>query len=339
MSEQAQEATPEVVEENVQEEATQEAESLELVEDGEQAELSAEATPEVNSETTEEFQQEVAEAIEDGATEQEVKSMIKKFELKVNGKTIEREIDLSDEDAVRKELQKSAAFNHTAQEAAKLKKTYENEIARLQSDPWKVLQELGLDPEELNERFIEERIKEMKKTPDQLEKEKMESELAEARKRLQEIERQETEREEQKAIEQAGAELEQEIIKELDAHSTLPPTQKTMARIADALIHAMDYAEENGYDSSAISVADVIPEVEREIREEMRSFLDNAPETMMEEYIGKKNIERLRKNRLETLKSNPKSVIKETAKPAKSETEPKKKLRSSDFFRNLERTK
>ena len=332
MSNEAVDSAPEEVTEEVTE-VLEETTDLEIVDDSPDIVDS----PEVEAETTEEFQEEVAEAIEDGASEEEVKSMVRKFQLKVNGKTIEREIDLSDEDAVRQELQKSAAFNHTAQEAAKLKKTYENEIARLQSNPWEVLKELGLDPEDLNERFIEDRIEEMKKTPDQLEKEKMEIELSQARKRLQEIEKTQQDKEEQEKIAEAGAQLEEEIITELKDNSTLPPTQKTMARIADALLHAMDYAEENGYDASGITVADIIPEVEKEIRAEMRSFLDNAPETMMEEVIGKKNIERLRKSRVDSIKNNPKQTIKETAKVSKTEDSSKEKLRSSDFFRNLGR--
>lgn len=317
------------IEENVEE--TQE---VELQED-ESSEAPEGA--EVQAETQEEFEQEVADAIEDGATEEEIKSMVKKFQLKVNGKTIEREIDLNDEDTLKRELQKAAAFQQTAQEAAELKKMYEQEIRRLQSNPWEVLQELGLNPEELNERFLEERIEHLKKTPEQLAKEEMEKELANARKKLKEIEEQENQRREQELIAQAEAELEEEIIAALDAHKTLPPTQKTMARIADALMYAMDYAEEHGYDPNAVSVADVIPHVEEEYRQEMRALLDNAPEQMLEEYVGKQNLERLRKNRVAAVKQNPKQVVKPTAKSSKKEEKPKEKIDMREYFRKLER--
>lgn len=294
---------------------------------------------EVQAETQEEFQQEVAEAIEDGATEEEVRDMVRKFSLKVNGKTIEKEIDLSDEDSLKRELQKAAAFQQTAQEAAELKKMYESEIRRLQSNPWEVLQELGLNPEELNERFLEDRIEHLKKTPEQIERENMEKELQQARQRLQEIEKKEQEAKEQQLLAQAEAELESEIMEALDAHKTLPPTQKTMARIADALIYAMDFAEENGYDPNSVSVADVIPYVEDEYRREMRDLLDNAPEQMLQEYVGKQNLERMRKSRVAEAKKivNPKNVVNPTAKSAKSEEKPKEKMKASDFFRNLQK--
>jgi hypothetical protein len=320
---------------------TQEVEEtpVEAVEESavEEAELEEgiEASGEVEAETTEELQDEIADAIEEGATEEEVTSMIRKYQLKVNGKTVEREIDLSDEDAVRRELQKAAAFQQTSQESAELKKMYENEIRSLQANPWEKLKELGLDPEELNERYLEERIQELKKSPDQIERENMEKELSKARERLKDIENKEAEAKEAQILAQAEAELESEIIEALDAHKTLPPTQKTMSRIADALMFAMDYAEENGFDSSSVSVADVIPYVEDEYRQEMRALLDNAPEQMLEEYVGKQNLERLRKNRVLAVKNNPKQIVKQTSKSIKTQEKPKEKIKASDYFRNL----
>jgi len=326
-----QEAPVEAAEETTLEEAPQSEEAVEAAPEGE----------EIQAETQEEFQEEVAEAIEDGATEEEVRDMVRKFQLKVNGKTVEKEIDLNDEDALKRELQKAAAFQTTAQEAAELKKMYEQEILRLQSNPWEVLQELGLNPEELNEKFLEERIQELKKTPEQIERENMEKELAKAREKLKEIERKEQEAREQALLAEAEQELENEIIAALDAHKTLPPTQKTMSRIADALMFAMDYAEENGFDPNSVSVADVIPYVEDEYRQEMRSLLDNAPEQMLEEYVGKQNLERLRKNRVKAAKEaqNPKKTVTETAKSLKKDDKPKEKIKASDFFRNLQNIK
>lgn len=303
------------------------------------SEESSESQVDVSAETEEELKEEISDAIEDGATEEEVKSMIKTFQLKVNGKTIDKQIDLSDEEALKREMQKAAAFNQTAQEAAQLKKMYEQEIQRLQSNPWEVLKELGLNPEELNEQFLDERIKEMEKTPEQKARENMEKELAEARKRIEEIENEKKDAEEQAKIAEAEEALSEEITAALDAHKTLPPTQKTVSRIADALLHAMDFAEENGYDPNSISVADVIPYVEEEYRKEMRNLLDNAPEQMLEEYVGKQNIERLRKNKIAKFKENPKQVVKQTVNPVKKDDKPKEKTRMSDYFRELQRAK
>ncbi len=265
--------------------------------------------------------------------------MIAKFELKVNGKMIEKELDLGDRDAIQRELQKAAAFSQTAQEAAQLKKMYESEIQRLQANPWEVLKELGMNPEELNEAFLDDRIAEMKKTPAQKAEEGMKKELAEARLKIKQIEEKEQSAAEQRSIAEAEASLSEEITEALGAHATLPPTQKTVSRIADALLQSMEFAEANGYDSNSISVADVIPYVEEEYRKEMRSLLDNAPEQMLEEYVGKKNIERLRKNKVATFKNNPKQVVNQTANSLKQNEKPKEKVSMSDYFRDLQKVK
>ena len=334
MSEEA--GNEEVIVEN---ESTEEVEGLELVEDSSDEVSNEESGEEVQAESTEEFKQEVEEAIEEGATEQEVRSMIAKFELKVNGKMIEKELDLGDRDAIQRELQKAAAFSQTAQEAAQLKKMYESEIQRLQANPWEVLKELGMNPEELNEAFLDDRIAEMKKTPAQKAEEGMKKELAEARLKIKQIEEKEQSAAEQRSIAEAEASLSEEITEALGAHATLPPTQKTVSRIADALLQSMEFAEANGYDSNSISVADVIPYVEEEYRKEMRSLLDNAPEQMLEEYVGKKNIERLRKNKVATFKNNPKQVVNQTANSLKQNEKPKEKVSMSDYFRDLQKVK
>jgi 23S rRNA-/tRNA-specific pseudouridylate synthase len=105
----------------------------------------------------------VQDALEQGASKKEVQSLIREFQLKVNGKTINRRIDLSDEAGLKNELQLAAAARSSMQDSANLKKLYEKEVGRLKSDPWAVLKELGMDPDELAELRIQSRIEEMKK--------------------------------------------------------------------------------------------------------------------------------------------------------------------------------
>ena len=143
----------EIVEPEVSEEVTTEEVTTE------DYDSSTESSPE----TTEELQDAVEEAIEEGATEQEVANMIREFELKVNGKTFSKKIDLSDEDALRKEFQVAAAGRQSMQELAEIKKLYTQEIERLKNDPFSVLEELGLDGDELAEMRLQQRIEEMKK--------------------------------------------------------------------------------------------------------------------------------------------------------------------------------
>lgn len=334
------EAVENVVESSEPVETVEAVESTEAIETTEEMAGTEEVSQgaEVESETVEELQEEVEQAIEDGASEEEVQNMIRKFELKVNGKTIEKEIDLSDEDAIRRELQLAAAGRNSMQETAELKKYYTNVLREAQDNPLKFLQDIGVDPDEWAEKRIQSKIEELKKTPEQIERENLERELENARKELAEKKEAEEQARMEKLEQEEAQQLNDEIIEALNAHPTLPPTQKTMSRIAGALLQSMDYAEENGYDPMSISVADVIPHVEQEMRAEMRELLDAAPINMLEEIVGKNKLEEYRNSRIKEIK-NPTQTkdIKPTAASVKTNEnkEERKPVKSRDFFRNL----
>jgi hypothetical protein len=156
-------------EESLSQEPTEASSAPEVTEEATGEEIAA-------AESTQDLQDAVEGAIANGASDKEVKNLIKEFQLKVNGKTVNKTIDLSDENALRNELQLSAAARQAMQEASNLKKLYEQEVSRLRKNPWQVLEELGLNPDEMAELRIQQRIEEMKKSPEQLEREKIELE-------------------------------------------------------------------------------------------------------------------------------------------------------------------
>lgn len=287
-----------------------------------------------DEQSSEQLEQEVQDAIDAGASEKEIKKLIKEFELKVNGKTVKRKLDLSDENAIKAELQKAYAGQEAMQRARELEKVFEQEIRRLKQNPWEVLKELELDPDELNEQYMQSRIEELKKSPEQIERERLQTELENARK---ELDRQRREAEEARytALQQQEAKkLNDEIEQALSAHKgSLPKNGKVITKIADAMLWAM----ENGYED--VSVADVLPAVENELRSEISSFLEDMPDEFLEEYIGKKNSERLRKKRLAAAKqaqAAQKQVVQPTAKSMESQdnsASDRAKLR--DFFKTL----
>jgi len=288
-----------------------------------------------DADTKEELQEDIADAIDKGATPEDVKSMVKEFKLKVNGEEVTRKYDFSDDkelEKLKRDLQIGEANKQGMQRAKELEKLYSQSISKLKENPWDVLKELGLDPMEMAESKINEYIEEQKKSPEQLERETMQKELEEARA---ELKRQKEEQEQTafgKLQEQEAGRLNDEITEALDAHKTLPKSRKTVSRIADALLWAMD----NGFDNA--SVADVIPMVEEEIRTEMRDFMEVLGETdMLEEYIGQKNIEKMRGKRLAKAKVSglnnvvPTSKSRELQEGVKEEMTP---IRAKDFFRN-----
>jgi len=318
--------TTDVVEETPTEEVV-EAESTNEV--GETSTESGEASEGVQAETVEELQEEVKDAIDGGATEEQVQQMVKEFELKVNGKTFNKKIDLSDEESIKKELQMAAAGRQAMQEAAELKRLYAQEIERMKQDPYAVLEELGLNADELAEMRIQQRIDEMKKSPEQVEREKMQAELEEARNKLKQQEETAREAEIARLNQEATIQLDDEISEALDSHTSLPNSPRVVKQIADTMLWAM----ENGYDD--VSAKDVLPTVEAEIRREIADLMNQLPEEMMEQYIGQKNLDRMRKKRLSSVKKteSAKSLKQPVAPDVQKTEKPREKVKLSDFLR------
>lgn len=292
----------------------------------------------VQADTVEELEEELEEAAANGASEQELKNMVKEFELKVNGKTLTKRIDLSDEDAVRKELQKAYAGQQAMQQKAELEKALRDQVAEWKNNPWKFFDQMGMDADELAELRLAQRLEEMKKDPAQLEQEKKERELQELREKLKAKEEREKQLEYERMQEEAAMQLDNEISEALDAHATLTATPRVVRQIADTLAWAITPAEQGGggFDADEISVADVLPTVENELRKEISEFMESLPDEVLEQYIGNKGIEKIKKKALSKVKKAPKSA-KQLNKPAapKADNKPKeakKKSRLEDFM-------
>jgi hypothetical protein len=215
------------------------------------------------------------------------------------------------------------------QEKAELEKLISSELLKAKGDPWSFLKELGLDPDELAEMRIQSRIEEMKKSPEQIEKEKLSKELADARAKLAKIEKDKEEESFTKLQTSAAQELDNDITDALKNDKELPKTRKTIVRIADAMLWAL----ENGYPD--VRVQDVIPSVKAEIQAELNEFMADMPEDMMEKWIGKKNIEKMRKSRVAKAKQPQILETKEVSKVAPKEAKEEKRLSTADYFRNL----
>jgi len=312
--------------------------SEEVSQEGDQ---SLEASQEESSQDSqpterEQLQDAVETALANGASEKQVQNLIKKFQLKVNGKVIDKEIDLSDEKTLKNELQLAAAARQSIAEANNLKKMFESEFGRLKNDPFSVLAELGLDPDQLAEARLRQRVEELKKSPEQIEQEKIRKELEEARQEAKRLKEEKEAIEFAKLQEQAAVEIEDEILTALDAHKTLPKTRHITKRIADSLLWAID----NGFPNA--TAEDVIPMVEKEWREEIGDLMDGSPEELLEAIIGKRNIERLMAKKAPKLPAKVPSLnqIKPTtASVASSKEQPKKKISSREFFNNLGKKK
>jgi hypothetical protein len=291
----------------------------------------------VQAENVEELQEELEEAAANGATEEELKSMVEEFELKVNGKTLTKKLDLMDKEAVKRELQKAYAGQLAMQDKAELEKALKSKVDEWKSNPWAFFEQMGMDPDEIAELRMAQRLEEMKKDPAELEREKMQKELEQARQLLKEKEEREKELEYQRMQEEAAMQLDNEISEALDAHPTLPASPRVIRQIADTLAWAITPSDQGGggFEPDEIHVKDVLPTVEKEIKKEISDLMAALPEEMLEQYIGNKGLEKLKKKTIAKAKKAPKSA-KSLKKPSAPKVEPKKeekkKGRLEDFF-------
>lgn len=288
-------------------------------------------------ETTQELQDQVEQAIEDGASKEEIKQMIEEFELKVNGKTIKKTLDWNDKEAIKKELQLSAVAQQSMQKSRELEKAIEEEVKRLMQNPKDVLREMGLDPSKLAEDWLTEEVEQLKKSPEQLEKERIEKEVQQLRAELKKREDGEKQARMLYLQEQEGIKINKEIEEALQAYKSLPDSPKIRARIADAMLFAIENAADLGIDASKLRVEDVIPTVEAELKSEMSNILDMLPEDAFESWGVHKAAERARKKKMESIKKGTSINVTPTTKSLESQESDNKsnKIRLKDYFRNL----
>jgi hypothetical protein len=287
-----------------------------------------------SSESGQPSAEDIQAAAENGEISQaEASKLIRKYKLKVRGQEVEREVDLGNDDFIRDQLQLAEMSKISMQQSAELKKAYLKEMERLKSDPFSVLQELGLDPEELSAGFIHKKIEEMKKSPEQLATEKMQREMEELRTKLKEKEEAEKQQEMSKLNEQAVQSLNQEIDKAISGHKKLPNSPMVRKKIADSMLWAM----QNGFED--VTADDVVPLVEKELRSELGSLFEGLEDEAFEDWIGKERLAKARKKKAipAVTKQVPGlSNVKPTTAAVKAKEEPAQpqKIKAKDFFRN-----
>lgn len=277
----------------------------------------------------------IEQALEDGdITPQEAQKLMKKFSLKVRGQTKEIDVDLSDDNFLKNQFQLAETSKIAMQESAELKRAYQKEMERFKAKPWEVLKELGFDPDELAQSRIEQRIEEMKKSPEQLEQEQLREELKQAREEAKQIREEKERLEAGKLKEQTLVQINDEISSAISKYAKLPNTKYVQQKVAQQLVWAMN----NGYEDA--TAEDVMDVVEQEMRQEMSEIYDQMPEEALEAFIGKKNIDRMRKRRVAAAKIPSANDIKQTALSNKAsesarQSQSAQPKAAKDFFKSI----
>jgi len=260
--------------------------------------------------------------------------LVKRLKLKVNGREIEEEIDFSDDDKLREILQKGYAADEKFQKASSLEKQMRQFAQLLQSDPIQALIAAGHNPDELAEKYMQQRIEEMQKSPEQLQLEKLQKEVEKERKAREQLEQEKLQAEQMRIQEEYSRQLDDEITSAL-SKSELPKSPYVVKRIAENLMIAIDQGNED------VTVSQILPIVEKQIKQEIRQMFEALPEEIVEKVLGTNVSEKLRKRRIQKAKKTPEtaSAIKATGeseiKAAKKEEVEKPKVAAKDFFKNF----
>lgn len=289
--------------------------------------------------TSEASDSELAEVVEsDDATPEEQKEakveLKRRMKFKVNGRDVEREVDLGDEDALQELLQKGFAADEKFQSSAAIEKKMKEYAALLQSDPMQALIAAGHDPDKLTQAYMEKRVAELSKSPEQLQIEKLQKELEKERKQREDSEQEKLNAEQARVEVEYSRQLDDEITSALGS-SDLPKSPYVVKRIAENLMLGIQQGNED------ITVEDVLPVVERQIKEEIRQMFEAMPEDVIEKTLGNDVSTKLRKRRLANAKKAPESAasVKATGQSeltkAKGKEETPKPIKAKDFFKNF----
>lgn len=253
----------------------------------------------------------------------------KRVPLKVNGRDMEYEVDLDNDEELAKYLQKAMAADEKFQEAASIRKQMQQFVNALKTDPLSILShpELGINIKDLAERVINNELEDLQKSPDQKRMEQLERDLKDREDKLKSVEEQKRTAELARLEEQAFQELDRDIDEALKSTS-LPKSAYVMKRIADTLINANDL----GY--TEVSVKEIMPYVEQMMEQELQEMFGRMPEEVIERLMGQ-NLDRVRRSKIAKAKKVA-PTVQETAaatKGAVKEEAPKPKIKMKDYFK------
>lgn len=266
-----------------------------------------------------------------------LEKQLKKYKLKVDGEESEEELDLSDDEAVRKHLQLSKASQKRMAEAANERKSRqdfekmaEEFISMLKRDPKAILSDpsIGIDLKKFASEIMNEQLEEEKKSPEQKEKEKLQKELEDLRNKAKKDDEDRKSKEFQRLQDEAFQRIDSDITEALKTEN-LPKKPYVLKKFADLMMTAL----ENNID---ISAKDVAPLVRKQIIEDIQELTGAAPDDVIEELLGKDIINRMRKRSLAKAKSPIQSAtsVKSTTDSVKpSESNDKKRITMRDFLK------
>lgn len=216
--------------------------------------------------------------------------------IKIDGKE-----EFVDEDSVWRDYQKYRAGEKRLSEAAKLRQETEEKLSKLKDDPYSVLSELGLDPSELSEKWLRQKLEEEFAEADPRDKQ-----MKELQKRLSDYESREKQAKEQeemtareKFIESRKEALSKTLAEAMES-TVLSKNPETQAALLREMAMYMRAAKENGED---VTPQDLVEHIQSNRFKQYHTLANQFEGDELIEFLGKDVVNKIRKADLERLRS------------------------------------
>lgn len=245
-------------------------------------------------ETTAENQETTESQVEVGTEEKKPAPMKKKFKLKVDGEEFEEEIDLADEERIRKELQLSRAAKKRMAEANEAKRKAYEIVQAFEKDPETMLKRMGPKGREIAEKFLLGVIQEDMMSPEEKERQSKDARLKAYE---EQEERAKTEAQEKvlQEKERAYAQQFQKLIIDALEKTKLPKSPALVKQMAGLIQKNMQY----GLD---LTPEDLASEIMTDKQQLIRSIFSEADGDQILQLLGDEVANKIRKSDLKKLR-------------------------------------
>ena len=256
---------------------------------------------------------------------------VKKFKLKVDGKDEDFDLDMDDEEGIKRHLQMSRAALKRMDEAATTRKQAESFIRRLQSDPVSVLTDpnLGVDFRAVAEKYILSQIEDEMLSPEQKRVQQAEKII---REREEEVKKATEHREAQEAIqlESHYANEHQKKITEALTGSGLPKTARTVKRMAELMYKNLNM----GLNLEPSQLAQMVKE---DYQNEMKELFGSSEGDILVKLMGDDVANKIRKHDLAKLRSGQPSFANRPDRESSAPKEPVKQMSKDEWRAYLDK--
>lgn len=256
----------------------------------------------------------------------------RQLKLKFNGKETVEDLPFDVDDAqlewMTKQRQKAMLADHKGQEFSQLEREVGAFIQELRKNPRKALSNpaIGLDVKEFAAQILQEEIEQSQKSPEQIEREKLQAELEELRAER-ENEKQEFSKKELERLTEREYERYDNLMSSALESSDLPKSPYVVKKMTEYMMLGI----ENGID---VTPDQIIPLIRNELTQDIQEMFQTMPIEVIEQIIGKQNLDKMRKSRVAATKPPVpvKSAIKDVAKSSAPVKKDEKKQTIKDFF-------